>query len=74
MAMTSPTNDDAPKPLSVPTEYENERLRQHIAELNDALVQSKIMIDFQGQVIMTMRESIENHTHEGDENTLVVSE
>lgn len=62
--------------VTPPAEYENEQLRQKIAQLNDAVIQAEIKIAFQNEIIDAMRRAMpvtdgpppddEPHTHPHD--------
>jgi hypothetical protein len=53
--------------IGTPLTYENEHLRQALAEVNDELVRARITIKFQNEVIAAMRDATDHgedtHTH-----------
>ncbi len=59
--------------VTPPAAYENEQLRQKIAQLNDAVIQAEIKIAFQNEIIAAMRAAMpaaddQPHVHDdGDD-------
>jgi hypothetical protein len=61
--------------VTVPDYYENEALRQELAQVKDSLSQAQIMIKFQNEMIVAMRDALAKRDGliEGDENESVGS-